>query len=136
MHVFRHYPIQSIHGAAVPAAVAAECAGEQGKFWPMHDFLFSRRGKLDPEQMSVGAKELELAPELFEACLGGPAKDKVARDVLEAQALAIRSTPSFFVGLVDRAGRVRVTARFGGIPAGRKLTDALDQAIAAAADQK
>src|SRR4051794_35568104 len=41
--VFRHYPLAEVHPHALQAAEAAECAGGQGKFWPMHDTLFDNQ---------------------------------------------------------------------------------------------
>src|ERR1700746_3412216 len=44
--VFRHFPLQEVHPHALAAAQAAECAGGQGKFWPMHDLLFANQEHL------------------------------------------------------------------------------------------
>ena len=41
--MYRDFPIQSIHPNAIPAALAAECADDQGKFWEMHDIIFENQ---------------------------------------------------------------------------------------------
>ena len=42
-HVYRDYPMPFLHQNAIPAAIAAECANDQGKFWDYHDILFSKQ---------------------------------------------------------------------------------------------
>lgn len=61
--VYRHFPVSNIHPHALTAAEAAEAAGAQGKFWEMHDMLFTHQQRLDDEAMRgyAGAIDLDLA---------------------------------------------------------------------------
>jgi len=74
--VFRDYPIQSIHPNAVPAAVASECANEQGKFKEMHDMLFEKQNEWSRQEtadalslFSQYATKMQLEQETFDSCL-------------------------------------------------------------------
>ena len=58
--VYRHFPLEEVHPHALSAAKAAECAGGQGKFWPMHDVLFENQGALKFHHWSEYAQRLEL----------------------------------------------------------------------------
>ena len=57
---FRHFPLEEVHPHAVLAAEAAECAGDQGKFWEMHDLLFDNQTHLKPKHLHGYAERLEL----------------------------------------------------------------------------
>jgi protein-disulfide isomerase len=100
--VVKHFPLR-IHSHAPVAAAAAECAGDQGKFWAMHHLLFERM-----EQWSTGddadaalarlASELKLDGVGFSACLKGrTALERVLRDLYDGQAIGIRSIPAFIL---------------------------------------
>ncbi len=102
---FKHYPL-SFHPAALPAAVAAEAASEQGRFWEMHDALFDMgkgiKDKAVPNEGEVpfeqAARELGLDLEQFRADSRDPAiEDRVRSDMAEARALGVGGTPTFFV---------------------------------------
>ena len=58
--VFRHFPLEDVHPHALLAAQAAEAAGGQGKFWPMHDLLFENQRHLKLPQLRSYAEHLEL----------------------------------------------------------------------------
>src|SRR5438876_2538568 len=58
--VFRHFPLEGVHPHALQAALAAETAGGQGKFWPMHDLLFENQSHLKAHQLRGYARRLEL----------------------------------------------------------------------------
>ena len=57
---FRHYPLEGVHPHALYAAQAAECAGGQGRFWPMHDLLFANQQHLQPADIEGYARTLGL----------------------------------------------------------------------------
>lgn len=95
--VWKHLPL-SIHKDAVGAAMAAEAAGKQGKFWEFHDRLFVDRTKLGPEDLKQHARDLHLDMNRFEADLAsGADKKKIDADVAEAEALGIQGTPGIFI---------------------------------------
>src|SRR5262245_15513585 len=95
--VWKHLPL-SIHKDAVNAAMAAEAAGKQGKFWEFHDRLFADRTKLGPEDLKQHARELRLDMNRFEADISsGADKKKIDADVAEAEALRIQGTPGIFI---------------------------------------
>jgi hypothetical protein len=58
--VYRHFPLEEVHPHALHAAEAAECAGGQGKFWPMHDLLFENQPHLKLPQLRSYAERLDL----------------------------------------------------------------------------
>ena len=57
---FRHFPMSNVHPHAVHAAEAAEAAGEQRAFWPMHEMLFANQDALDDESLAEYAAALGL----------------------------------------------------------------------------
>jgi protein-disulfide isomerase len=95
--IWKHLPL-SIHKDALGAALAAEAAGKQGKFWEYHDKLFTDRTKLGTEDLKEYAKDLQLDMARFETDLqSGAEKKRIDADVAEAQALGINGTPGIFV---------------------------------------
>ena len=97
--IFRHYPLRS-HPNALPAALASECAHEQGKFWEMHDkiFLANKEGKLSLDQYQSDAKDLELDIAQFNQCLETEKyKDKIQAQWLEGKNAGVSGTPGNFV---------------------------------------
>ncbi len=99
--VFRDFPLDT-HKEAVPAAVAARCAGRQGKFWEMHDMLFSRQKELGGPFYEKAGKEIGLDMAKFSECRKDPkVAEAVKSDGSEGARLGVNSTPTFFVnGLV------------------------------------
>lgn len=96
---FRHYPI-SIHSNAMPAALAAECAAEQGKFWEMHDQLLKDKeaNEVNAAQYKADAKSLGLDREKFNKCLDEEKyKDAVYAQMDEGKSAGVQGTPSYFV---------------------------------------
>lgn len=90
-----------MHRYAVPAAVAARCAGEQGKFWEMRRAIYVARGRLDQEPYADMAGELGLDVERFDACRrDGRQLAQVRADAALAAAEGIASTPAFVIGRV------------------------------------
>jgi protein-disulfide isomerase len=64
---FRHFPVRTSHPRAHAAACAAEAAGLQGAFWPMHDALFADQGRLEDPHLWARAERLGLDVERFDA---------------------------------------------------------------------
>ncbi|MEM4633841.1 MAG: thioredoxin domain-containing protein [Candidatus Anstonellaceae archaeon] len=96
--VFRHYPLE-FHQRAMPAAIAATCAEEQGKFWEMHDILFANQHALSDSDLEKYAAQIGLEMQEFRACLSSDrAKQKVLEDMREAASSGVQATPTFKVG--------------------------------------
>ncbi|MFZ4578410.1 MAG: redoxin domain-containing protein [Myxococcota bacterium] len=86
------------HPNACNAAVAAECAGQQGKFWDMHDKLYANAPKLDPEANRAIAQELGLNLTKYDACVKDPATPaKLRKDIDMAYAAGIYGTPRTYI---------------------------------------
>jgi protein-disulfide isomerase len=87
------------HAHALPAAVAARCAGEQGKFFEYREALFRGQAHLAEAPYAAIAARFGLDTERFEACRGNPAvAQSVREDAALAKANGIASTPSFVIG--------------------------------------
>jgi protein-disulfide isomerase len=95
--IFRDFPLTSIHPNAMPAAEAAQCANEQGKFWPFHDKLFGSENLSDAVYKQY-AQDLGLDATKFNGCLTNHKYSKAIQDDSDfAVNLGINSTPTFFI---------------------------------------
>ncbi len=95
--VFRHLPLP-FHKNAGPAAEASMAAHEQGKFWQMHDKLFSDQRNLTRENFDKWAQEIGLDMKKFGAAMdSGKYKSYVEADERYAGTVGARGTPAFFV---------------------------------------
>lgn len=95
---YKHFPLLTIHPQAFRAALASECANDQGKFWDYHDKLFEKQPAFSRDELVGYAGELGLDTGSFAACLDSRAKSGVVReDMREAESRGVNSTPSFFV---------------------------------------
>jgi len=96
--VHKDLPLDAIHPQARPAAEAARCAGDQGKFWEYHDKLYAQSPKLAVAELKSAAKEIGLNVASFDQCLvSGKFKAAVQRDFNEAAGLGLTGTPAFFI---------------------------------------
>jgi protein-disulfide isomerase len=130
-YVFFDMPLESIHKSAFKAAEAARCAGEQGKYWEMHNRLFANQQKLEP--WGDHAKALNLDLTTFDACMnGGKTADAIRADMAVAQKLGINGTPSFLLALSDPKDQRQVkglTLIRGAMPFSNFKTE-IDKALA------
>ena len=100
--IHKDLPLKSIHPQALPAALAASCAGAQQHFWPMHEALYANNGRLAHTLYPQLGRELGLDETKFTACLGDASREQVImRDVVEARGLGITGTPSFVIGKIQ-----------------------------------
>jgi protein-disulfide isomerase len=94
---------QFIGEESVRAAEAAYCAGDQGKFWEMHDIIFANQtgenvGAYTDKRLNAFAKEIGLDMNTFDDCFSsGKYRERVLQDGVDAQQAGIRATPSFLV---------------------------------------
>ena len=95
---FRHFPLRASHPRALPAAKAAEAAGEQGRFWDMHDRLYRHQSELSDEDLVGYARELGLDLDRFRASLDAPAHEaRIRDDLASAAASGAQGTPTLFI---------------------------------------
>lgn len=95
--VYRDFPLYNIHPNANPAAEAANCAGEQGKYWDFHTMLFAGT-ELGSAVFEQYAKDLDLDLEKFTECQESDRTlAEVQADFDYAANLGISSTPTFFI---------------------------------------
>jgi len=93
---YRHFPVVSEHG--FEAAIATQCAGEQGAFWIYHDFLYEQAQGLSEPELARYAMDLGLDIQAFETCLRSEEiSEYVERDKRSALREGARGTPAFFV---------------------------------------
>ncbi len=107
---YRHFPLTSIHPFTFKAAVAAEAAADQGKFWEYHDLLFENQDKLTRNDLIKYAEQLDLDIEKFTAVLDGNEKDTIIQsDLAEGTKTGVNGTPTFFVNgkKIDNWGNLR-----------------------------
>ncbi|HKI85694.1 MAG TPA: thioredoxin domain-containing protein [Thermoanaerobaculia bacterium] len=96
--VYRQFPLTQIHPFAQKAAEASLCAKAQGKFWEMHDAMFSNQSALGVDQLKATAKKLGLDSKKFDKCLdSGAMADAVAADEKAGQAAGVNGTPALFI---------------------------------------
>jgi len=96
--VWRHFPLEEVHPHALQAALAAEVAAGQGKFWPMHDLLFDNQQHLKPPHLRGYAQQLELDLRRYDADMADTVYlQRVREDIAGGTASGVRSTPSFFL---------------------------------------
>ena len=109
--VYRDFPLSSIHPQATPAAEAAECAKEQGKFWEYHDKLFQNQASLSTASYKQWAADLKLNTQQFNDCVDNRKyKSEVEKDYQDGQSAGVSGTPAFFVNGIKISGAQPFTA--------------------------
>ncbi|HET8540826.1 MAG TPA: thioredoxin domain-containing protein [Anaeromyxobacter sp.] len=96
--VYRDFPLP-MHAKAPKAAEAAHCAGDQGKYWEMHDKLFAANGKIDVADLKTAAREIAgVDGGKFDQCLDSGAKAKdVELHKKAGDEAGVTGTPAFFI---------------------------------------
>jgi protein-disulfide isomerase len=95
--VWKNLPL-AMHPQAKPAALAAEAAREQGKFWEMHELLFQNQGQLSPDLYGALAKQLGLDVAKFQAASTAAAtRARVEEDAALGARVAPQGTPTLYV---------------------------------------
>jgi protein-disulfide isomerase len=102
--VMREYPLSNLHKNATNASIAAQCAGDQGKYWEMHNLLFENQKQLGVDNLKSFAGTIGLDTATFNECLDGKKTEKqVRKDMASGAKLGMRGTPGFFIGLTDQS---------------------------------
>jgi protein-disulfide isomerase len=95
--VFKDYPLPN-HPHAPKAAEAAHCAGEQNKYWQMHDLIFAQQQTMAVPNLKVHAQTLGLDLPKFNECLdSGKHADSVNADYKYGSSLGVSSTPTMYI---------------------------------------
>ncbi|MGH7960778.1 MAG: thioredoxin domain-containing protein, partial [Candidatus Binatia bacterium] len=105
--IFRHYPLdrdcnsdlpRQVHPGACAAALAAECAGEQGKFWEYANLLFTDQKEYTRQDLTTYAGAVSLDMSRFNTCLAdGRMQNIISQDVEEAQRINVKATPTLVI---------------------------------------
>jgi len=109
--VYRDFPL-GFHPGAIPAAQAANCANEQGKYWEMHDKIFSEQAKkgtatiqFSNSELKLWAKQLGLKTPEFNSCFdSNKYSEEIAKDTTDGTAAGVTGTPTFYINGVEIVG--------------------------------
>lgn len=134
-YVFNNVPLDHIHPAAFKAAEAAECAGDQSRFWEMHDKIFTNPRTLSPADLTTHAKAIGLDMTQFSQCLdSGKTTPAVRAGLVQAANVGVDGTPTFVIALTDARNpndpNVKVLSIISGAQPYAVFKSALDKALA------
>jgi protein-disulfide isomerase len=126
--VFRNFPITESHPRAEWAAETAEAAAAQGKFWPMHDFLYENQGFMEDTGYFAGEEErLNLdAPRIAREIANRTYRSRIEEDFESGVRSGVNGTPTFFINGV----------RYDGSPEFEPMIAALKEAQKTASARK
>jgi len=97
-YAFRNFPLTEIHPHALHAALAAEAADIQGKFWEMHDLLFRNQSTLADQDLATHADYVGLDADRFRADFGGrKGLPRIEADIKSGERAGVEGTPSLFI---------------------------------------
>ncbi len=103
--VYKDFPLTSLHPDAYPAALSAQCAREQNKFWEYHDLLFTGTLGLGRQAYDAYAQQLGLDMTAFDKCLDDQKySDLVQADLALGKKIGVNSTPTFFINGIALVG--------------------------------
>lgn len=97
-YVFRDFPLD-FHKQAPKAAEAANCAGDKGRYWEMHDKLFDNQSALTLDNLRKYATDIGLDADSFNACIdSGKHATEINKDLEDGKKAMVSGTPSFIIG--------------------------------------
>ena len=104
-YVFKNLPLKSIHPHALGAALAGQCAQEQGKFWEYYHKLFENQRNLDADKLADYAEAVGINKGKFTACVARKdIADKIEADIQGAIKLGVNGTPGFIIAGTKLSG--------------------------------
>jgi protein-disulfide isomerase len=109
---FKHFPLPN-HPMARPAALAAQCAGQQGRFWEFYDAIFGLAQPLSPAVLDYVTRDLALDQNKLSSCAAESVR-VVDNHLEEAKTFKLRGTPAFIVGALVDEGVMRPIRRIAG----------------------
>ena len=129
-HVFMDFPLP-MHSNAMKASQAGLCAGDQGKFWEMHDKLFANQQALKQEDLVKHAESLGLDTTKFKGCLdSGKHDEEIKNRIAEGQKAGISGTPAFLLGFIESDGKVKAVKKVVGAQPYASFKAAIDELLA------
>jgi protein-disulfide isomerase len=133
-YVFVDYPIAQLHPDAFKAHEAANCAGDQGKYWQMHDILFTNSPAKDSSQLIDEAKMVGLDAAKFTACLSsGRHAPAITDSITRMQQLGVGGTPLTLIGVTPAPGSpMKIVSSIYGAKPYAEFKTAIDAALAQA----
>ena len=130
-YLFFDFPLESIHKKALKAAEASRCAGEQGKYWEMHDLLFANMNTLEIADFLRHSQSLNLNTPEFQQCLEkGKYEAEIRKDMAEGQRAGVRGTPTFLIGVMEQdPSKIKALKRIRGAQPFSAFKEALDSLL-------
>jgi protein-disulfide isomerase len=130
-YVVLDFPITGLHPEAFRGHEAARCAGDQGKFWPMHGRLFQHQQSMQPADLEAHARALGLDLAAFRQCLASDRHGAaIRRNLEEGQKAGITGTPTFVFGVTDaKEARVRVSRTLTGAQPYDRFKEAIESLL-------
>jgi len=102
--VFKDFPLSG-HGRAMPAAIAAHCAGDQDRYWDMNRVLLANQQALEDADLLRYATDLSLDMDAFQSCLSsGKFEPLIAEDMAAGRDAGVTATPSFLINGISFSG--------------------------------
>ena len=131
-YVFSDLPLESIHKQAFKAHEAANCAGDQGKYWEMHNQLFANQRKMRRKDLSAHANAIGLNLSDFESCVdGGKYVKEIRKDIAAGVNVGIRGTPTFLLGYTESdPSKVKAVKMLRGAQPYPQFKQAIDELLA------
>lgn len=124
--ILKDLPLR-VHTQAVHAALSAHCAGAQGRFWEMHDALFTHQGRLNPNLYPELARGLKLDEVMFINCFENHVPEAgIREDVILARRLGLTGTPSFLIGRIE-GNTLTVSRQIRGVPAFETFAEEIEK---------
>src|SRR5690606_26271797 len=95
--VLKHYPLERIHPQAVTAAIAAQCAHREGRFWEAKEMFFSQPNALEIDDVVRAGDALGLSLDYAECVRNEETKAEIEQDMADAIEVGVPATPTFIV---------------------------------------
>lgn len=105
IYIFKDFPLTRIHPYSYTAALAAECAKEQDKYWECHEYLYENNDRLGLQDLKEHAKTMGLDEEQFNTCLETQKyKHEIEKDIQDGKRAGVTGTPTFFINGIKVIG--------------------------------
>jgi protein-disulfide isomerase len=134
LYGFRDFPIDQLHPQAIRAHEAAQCAGDQNKYWEMHSRMFGQPVQHTPESLEATATQIGLDIGTYRACVSsGKHTAAIRASVALAESFGANGTPGFFIGIIDKTtNTVKITRAISGAVPFAQFAQAIEGALAQA----